>query len=246
MGNAQGGHSFLSLTSGSHIICHRWTPLPMPQEVVHRITQLGHAQGMPSCITYANRCGDDISDHLEDFFDDSDTDSTKSEDDTYVTGTDGDGSSISDDETTSTSNDNDDDPHDDHDLPDPEAPDHTPLLPPGDEEDDFEDDDGGPPPGGEQDVPKDDDSEPPAADDNEDHIPVPDATQGKGTAAATDDCQDEDDSAGTPFEPPPPPPPPSLTEHDRFMAAEEAGRVASDLQVSRRRVSTRKKTPTRH
>ena len=73
MGNAQGGHCFLSLTSGSCIIHHRWTPLPMPQEVVHRITQIGCAQGMPSCITYANRHGDDISDHLEDFFDDGDT-----------------------------------------------------------------------------------------------------------------------------------------------------------------------------
>ena len=30
------------------------------------------------------------------------------------------------------------------------------------------------------------------------------------------------------------------------MSAEEAGRVASDLQVSGRRVSMRKKTPTRH
>ena len=76
-GNAQGGHWFLSLTSGSRIIRHHWTPLPMPQEVVHRITQIGRAQGMPSHIMYANRCGDEISDRLEDFFDDSDTDSTK-------------------------------------------------------------------------------------------------------------------------------------------------------------------------
>ena len=66
-GNAQGGHWFLSLTSGSRIIHHRWTPLPMPQEVVHRITQIGHAQGMPSHITYTNRRGDEISDRVEDF-----------------------------------------------------------------------------------------------------------------------------------------------------------------------------------
>ena len=103
----------------------------MPQEVVHRITQIGRAQGMPSRITYANRHGDEISDCLEDFFDDSDTASTESEDDTYVTGTNNDGSSISDDETTSTSNDADDDPHDDHDLPDPETPDHVAPLPQG-------------------------------------------------------------------------------------------------------------------
>ena len=36
------------------------------------------------------------------------------------------------------------------------------------------------------------------------------------------------------------------TEHDQFMAAEEAGRVASDLQVSGRLVSTRIKTPAHH
>ena len=131
MGNAQGGHWFLSLTSGSRIIRHSWTPLPMPQEVVHCITQIGCAQGMPSHITYTNRCGDEISDRLEDFFDDSDTDSTDSEDDTYVIGTDDDALSVSDDETASTSSDDDDDPHDDHDLLDPETPDHVAPLPQG-------------------------------------------------------------------------------------------------------------------
>ena len=231
-GNAQGGHWFLSLTSRSRIIHHRWTLLPMPQEIVHRITQIGCTRGMPSCITYANRCGDEISDRLEDFFDDSVTDLTESKDETSVTGTDGDDSSVSNDETTSTSNDGDDDPHDDHDMPDPEAPDHMAPLPPGDGEDDLEDND----------------AEPPAADANEEHIPVPDTTEAaatatddcqdgdsseatEGAATATDDCQDDDSSEGTPFEPP-------MTEHDRFMAAEEAGHVTSDLQVSGRRVST--------
>ena len=198
-GNAQGGHWFLSLTSGSRIVHHRWTSLPMPQEVVHRITRIGRAQGMPSRITYANRCGDEISDSLEDFFDDGDTASTDSEDDTYVTGTDDDALSISDDETTSTSSDDDDDPHDDHDLPDPETPDHTAPLTPGDEEDALEDGDGVPHHGGEQDVIEDDDSEPDVADDNEDHIPVPDVTQ--GSATATDGCQDDDSSAVTSLEP---------------------------------------------
>ena len=191
-------HQFSTISGGNCIT----------QEVVHRISQIGRAQGMPSCITYANRRGDEISDCLEDFFDDSDTDLTESEDETYITGIDGDDSSISNDETTSTSNDDDDDPHDDHDMPDPEAPDHMAPLPPGDGEDDLEDDDG----------------EPPAADANEDHIPVPDTTEGaatatddcqdddssdatEGAAAATDDCQDDNSSEGTPFEPP-------MTEHD--------------------------------
>ena len=33
-GNQQGGHWFLSLTSGVRIICHRWTSLPAPREVI--------------------------------------------------------------------------------------------------------------------------------------------------------------------------------------------------------------------
>ena len=154
---------------------------------------------MPSRIMYANRHGDEISDHLEDFLDDSDTALTNSEDDTYVTGTDNDASSVSDDETTSTSNNGDDDPLADHDLPDPETPDHAAPLPPGDEEDVLEDDDGAPPPGDEQDVLEDDDSEPPPADGNEDHIPIPDATH--GPAAVTDGCQDDDSSATMLLEP---------------------------------------------
>ena len=67
-GNAQGGHWFFSLTSGCCVICHCWTALPMPQEVILHVTQIGHAQGMPSHITYANRWGDEITDCLEDFF----------------------------------------------------------------------------------------------------------------------------------------------------------------------------------
>ena len=68
MGNTQGGHWFFSLTPGCHVVHHHWTALPMPQEVILRISQIGHAQGMPSRITYANRWGDEISDRLEDFF----------------------------------------------------------------------------------------------------------------------------------------------------------------------------------
>ena len=154
-----------------------------------------------------------------------------------MTGTNDDASSVSEDETTSTSSDDDDDPHDDPDLLDPEIPDHAALLPSGDEEDVLEDDDGAPHHGGEQDVIEDDDSEPAVADDNEDHIPVPDDTQGPATA--TDCCQDDDSSAATSLEPP-------MTEHDQFMAAEEAGHVVSDIQVSGRCVSMQKNTPTHH
>ena len=34
-GNQQGGHWFLSLTSGARIIHHRWISLPAPREVIH-------------------------------------------------------------------------------------------------------------------------------------------------------------------------------------------------------------------
>ena len=33
-GNCQGGHWFMSLTSGACITRHQWTPLPMPQDAI--------------------------------------------------------------------------------------------------------------------------------------------------------------------------------------------------------------------
>ena len=111
-GNAQGGHWFFSLMSGSRIVRHCWTALPMLQEVILHICQIGHAQGMPSHITYANRWGDEISDHLKDFVDDEDDDnsSSKNDDDTYMgSGSDqdseDDGTIISNDETASSEDD---------------------------------------------------------------------------------------------------------------------------------------------
>ena len=106
MGNTQGGHWFFSLTSGCRIVHHRWTALPMPQEVILHVSQIGHAQEMPSHITYVNRRGDEISNRLEDIFDDDDAGSSESDDDTYTENTShqypkDDETSISDDETTS-------------------------------------------------------------------------------------------------------------------------------------------------
>ena len=86
-GNAQGGHWFFSLTSGCHIVHHCWTALPIPQEVIFRNSQIGRAQGMPSCVTYVNRWGDEISDHLEECFDDNDAGSSDSDEDTYTENT---------------------------------------------------------------------------------------------------------------------------------------------------------------
>ena len=69
-GNDQGGHWFLSLTSGSRVMGYKWTELPMPNMVIDRVTQMGQNQNMPPTITYANRMGDEVRDRIEDFNDD--------------------------------------------------------------------------------------------------------------------------------------------------------------------------------
>ena len=77
-GNALGGHWFFSLTSGCRIVRHHWTALPMSQEVILRVSQIGHTQGKPSRITYANRWGNEISNRLKDCFDGDDDDGSSS------------------------------------------------------------------------------------------------------------------------------------------------------------------------
>ena len=79
-GNTQGGHYFMSLTSGDKIVRHRWTELPMPREAITRVNTIARRQKMPSTITYANRQGAEILDYIEDYADDHDSDS---DDDTY-------------------------------------------------------------------------------------------------------------------------------------------------------------------
>jgi len=61
-GNRQGGHWFMSLTSGSRVTRYRWTELPMPTDVINRVNQVGLSQGMKSSLTYSNRQGDEIAD----------------------------------------------------------------------------------------------------------------------------------------------------------------------------------------
>ena len=69
-GNNQGGHWFMSLTSGAWISCHSWTELPMPREVIDHVTATGRSQHMPDTVTYSNRHGAEIEDNLEDVMDD--------------------------------------------------------------------------------------------------------------------------------------------------------------------------------
>ena len=68
-GNQQGGHWFLSLTSGARIIRHRWTSLPAPREVIRRVNSMGKHQGMPNTLTFANRVGTEICDAVRDLYD---------------------------------------------------------------------------------------------------------------------------------------------------------------------------------
>ena len=54
-GNAQGGHYFLSLNTGLRIHRHKWTPLPMPNEVTERVDYLAQRGGMPRGLEFMDR-----------------------------------------------------------------------------------------------------------------------------------------------------------------------------------------------
>jgi len=73
-GNDRGGHYFLSLRTGQCVVCHRWTELPIPADAIDRVTQLGHDQGMPSCLTFGDQYGmlllaDDVKSESNDMHD---------------------------------------------------------------------------------------------------------------------------------------------------------------------------------
>ena len=63
-GNSQGGHYFMCLSTGARITCYRWTDLPMLREVIHRVTEMGRQQGMPTTLTFADRHGRELEDRL--------------------------------------------------------------------------------------------------------------------------------------------------------------------------------------
>jgi hypothetical protein len=109
-GNQQGGHWFMSLSSGERVVRNRWTELPMPREAIDRVSAIGRRQGMPSTLTYANRHGREIGDTVEDYAGDDDSDS---DDETY------DNSEQSDDD----NDDDDDDSKDDSDSDDDDSSD---------------------------------------------------------------------------------------------------------------------------
>ncbi len=56
-GNIQGAYKFLNLRTGKRIIRRRWTSLPMPQEVIDRVNDLGKADSQPELLTFYDRMG---------------------------------------------------------------------------------------------------------------------------------------------------------------------------------------------
>jgi hypothetical protein len=53
----QGSHKFLNLRTGKRVTRRRWTLLPMPQEVIERLNQLGAADGQPELLTFYDHKG---------------------------------------------------------------------------------------------------------------------------------------------------------------------------------------------
>ena len=117
-GNSQGGHYFMCLLTGARITRDRWTDLPMPREVIHRVTKMGRQQGMPATLTFADRHGRELEDRLVEVPDD---DATQEAYDPYY---DDDSTHTGDDDLSyDTDDDGDDNDNDDHHAPAPDTDD---------------------------------------------------------------------------------------------------------------------------
>ena len=73
-GNEQGGHYFLSLMTGCCLLHDCWTELPMPQDAITCVGNLGHAQGMPKSLTFADHYGFKLVDDADAVDDNHDSD----------------------------------------------------------------------------------------------------------------------------------------------------------------------------
>ena len=142
-GNQQGGHWFMSISSGEKVVRYRLTELPMPKEAIDRVSSIGRQQSMPSTITYANRHGTELGDTIATYNHNDDTSESDSDNDSYSDGSTSDDDSLhADDSTTddsdsdadsgSTSSDDSDNDSDDGDMriKDAEAATNHPILPP--------------------------------------------------------------------------------------------------------------------
>ena len=64
-GNAQGGYYFFSLSTGRILNRNRWTPLPMPAEVIDRVHTLAHCLNTNG-LAFGNRDGTPLIDPDDD------------------------------------------------------------------------------------------------------------------------------------------------------------------------------------
>ncbi len=143
-GNAQGGHWFYSLATGRMLDRRRWTPLPMPSDMIARVTAL--AKTNPIGMNFTNMRNEDVydddaSNSDDDSDDDSDYDSDDEESvgddddyDNFIAGVDEDSANLPDppdentDENHQNANDEDDEDNDQVDLPD-HLNEHTDVAP---------------------------------------------------------------------------------------------------------------------
>ena len=65
----QVGYWFMNLNTGKRIHRRSWTSVPMPDEVIKRVEELGRKDGQPDLLIFTKKHGDN---HLEDDFEDDD------------------------------------------------------------------------------------------------------------------------------------------------------------------------------
>jgi hypothetical protein len=206
-GNEHGTHWFMCVASGARIARTRWTALPMPKEVIQRVSGIGRRQGMPETLTFGDRHAREIEDNLADLEDYSDdgsyTPSEPSEEEN-------DDFSYDD---TSDSDDNDDG---DHDLPD--------LLPelgnPNDDDDSIEQSTEE-----QQDEEDDDLSQDEVDDENTGVDPENTGVDPENTGVDLETVEENDDNISES----------GPTEYERFEHAVQAGRTAANSNDHRAR-----------
>ena len=64
----------MSLMTGWWLLHDHWTELPMPHDAITRVRHLGHVQGMPKSLTFADWYGFEFHDAVDDVDDDHDLD----------------------------------------------------------------------------------------------------------------------------------------------------------------------------
>jgi hypothetical protein len=72
-GNEQGGHYFLSITTGRRLNRDCWTELPMPAEVIERVHTLARRSGAARGLTFTDQRGNLLPDTDDDADDDDET-----------------------------------------------------------------------------------------------------------------------------------------------------------------------------